>query len=249
MKVFGKFVVAAAVIAVAACDSATGVGGAGKVTLSFTRASTSANQAAVVMAVPLTFGGHTIDLTSADVTFSRIRLKKVESDSTVDEDDRDDSDEFARSEAGSVKFDSATISLPLAGGIVTPISAAIPVGDYRAIEMGVASVRLKGTYDGNAFDVVVPVHFVLPQRFSPPIHVASESDKVNVTITVDALSWLRNENGTLIDPRLIPTSPQLAAQVAKDVRTSFRSFRDRNHNARDDDNDEHLDNSNHGSDD
>lgn len=232
--------VVSSAVALAACDTTTGVKGRGSVSLSFAVPAVTTSRQAIVLADPITVGGHTVNLTSADVTFSRIKLEKAEVDTGKVEDDRNETHDGPDiDDEESVKFDSATIALPLNGGVITPISKPIPLGDYESIELSVASVRARGTYDGQSFDVVVPVHAKFAQRFSPPLHVAATTDKVNVTIKIDTNRWLKNADGTLIDPRTITITEQVRARVAGNIRASFKSFRDGNRDGRDDDHDEH----------
>lgn len=233
-------VMAASLSVIAACDSATGVKGAGNVTLSFATASASrsAGQADFVAADSVVVGGHVVNLTAVDLTFSRIMLKKVEvEDTSRIDDDRDDNirreDEKDEHDGDAVRFDSATVALPLGGGVITPISKPIPVGDYRSIELGLSSVRVRGTYDGQAFDVRIPVHTLFRQRFTAPLHIAAETDKANVTIKIETSGWFKS-GSTLIDPRQISSSEQFRSFVAKNIRNSFKSFRDHDRNGHDD---------------
>ena len=239
-------VMAASLFVLAACDSnSTGVNGAGNVTLSFgtPTATSSKILADLIEADSVTVGGHTIKLSNVDVSFSRIMLKKVETkDSSRVDDDRDEGvqheAEHEEQDGDAIRFDSATIALPLGGGVITPISKPIPVGDYRSIELGLSSARVRGTYDGQTFDVTVPVHSEFRQFFSTPLHVATDADKVNVTINIDTSNWFKN-GSVLIDPRQVPTNEQLRSIVAKNIRNSFKSFRDHDRNGHDDDHNDH----------
>ena len=245
MKSRTLVVMAASLFVLAACDSnTTGVKGAGNVTLSFASSSTSTSNvlADLISSDSVTVGGHTIILSNVDVSFSRIMLKKVETEDTSKVDDDRDSTvqheaEHDEHDGDAIRFDSATVALPLGGGVITPISKPIPAGDYRSIELGLSSVRIRGTYDGQAFDVSVPVHSEFRQEFNTPLHVASDTDKVNVTIKIATAGWFKN-GSSLIDPRQVTSSEQLRSIVAKNIRNSFKSFRDHDRNGHDDDHNE-----------
>lgn len=175
--------------------------------------------------IVITGGGHTIDLQSTDVVFSEVTFEGQ----GVDPADDDDSDMDSDSDhTGNTTFraGATTVSLPLQGGTVTPFTGQLPIGTYRSVEMDAEFVRLRGTYDGQAFDVTVPVNAELELDFTPPLAVTSSSDPVNVSVNVDVASWLRDANGNTIDPRQLTTSSELRALFRSRVRASFRAFED-----------------------
>jgi hypothetical protein len=220
----------AAGLALAGCD-ALGLKNDSKVSVSFTvpRSSTASNASFAVLADPITVNGHTLDVQNADVTFSKIKLDRDDTNSSSTSSDEDsDSDDSAEDE--DIRLGPTTVALPLAGGMVT-FSETIPPGDYESVELGVTSVRLRGTYDGQTFDVTVPVHAEIEQDLSPAFHVGSDADKLNVTITVNVADWLKNSDGSLIDPRQLATNGSLRSQVINRIRASFRSFEDSDRDA------------------
>lgn len=185
--------------------------------------------------VIVTSGGHTVDLQSADVVFSEVTFEGA----GVDGGDDDDSDLDSDSDHdGNARFraGATTVSLPLEGGIITPFNGQIPVGAYTRLEMDADFLRLRGTYDGQSFDVTVPVNAELELRFSPPLDVTS-SDPVNVNVNVDVASWFRDANGNVIDPRQLSTNAELRAQFRNRVRASFRAFEDADHDGDESDSD------------
>lgn len=187
-------------------------------------------------AIVITGGGHTVDLQSADVVFSEMTFEGQDTDIG----DNDDSDMDSDSDhEGNAKFraGSATLSLPLEGGVVTPFSGQIPVGTYRRLEMDAEFLRIRGTYDGAAFDVTVPVNAELELPFSPPLEVTSSSVPVNVSINIDVSSWFKDANGNTIDPRQLNTDSTLRAQFRNRVRASFRAFEDQDRDADESDSD------------
>ncbi len=227
-------VLALPALGLVACDS-LGIGGGSKVSVSFAvpKAGNADISAAVVAADPVTLNGHTLDLQSVDVTFSKIQLDRHEDAMNMDDDNELDEDGEDSPDDEEIKVGETTIALPLNGGLITPIDAPIPPGDYESIEMKVSSVRLRGTYDGQAFDVNVPVHVELENEFNPPFHIATDTDQLNVTVQVNVAQWLQ-VNGTLIDPRQLATNDTLRHQVVHQIRASFKSFEDHDHDGDDD---------------
>lgn len=188
-------------------------------------------------AIVLTGGdGHTIDLQSADVVFSEMTFEGQNVDSGDDDDSDMDSDS---DHDGNAKFraGATTVSLPLEGGVITPFTGQIPLGTYRRLEMDAEFLRIRGTYDGQTFDVTVPVNAELELGFSPPLEVTSSSVPVNVSINIDVSNWFKDTNGNTIDPRQLNTNATLRAQFRNRVRASFRAFEDEDHDADESDSD------------
>ena len=197
------------------------------------------NRVAAGGLIVVTSGGHTIDLQSADVVFSEMTFEG----SNVESGDDDDSDLDSDSDHdGNAKFraGATTVALPLEGGIITPFNGQIPVGTYSRLEMDADFLRIRGTYDGQTFDVTVPVNAELELRFSPPLDVTG-SEPVNVNVNVDVASWFRDASGNVIDPRQLNTNAELRAQFRNRVRASFRAFEDGDHDGDESDSDSDSD--------
>ena len=194
-----------------------------------------ASQVADAGLIVVTGNGHTVDLQSADVVFSEVTFEGA----SVDGGDDDDSDLDSDSDhEGNAKFraGASTVSLPLEGGMITPFTGQIPVGTYSRLEMDADFLRIRGTYDGQTFDVTVPVNAELELRFSPPLDVTS-SEPVNVSVNVDVASWFRDASGNVIDPRQLNTNAELRAEFRNRVRASFRAFEDGDHDGDESDSD------------
>lgn len=219
-----------------ACD---GFSGTRDASLSFNVVPSTAAQVATADAsglIVVTGGGHTLDLQSADVVFSEITFEGRD----VDTDDDDDSDVDSDSEKpGNSKFRSGavTLALPLEGGVVTPFTGQIPVGTYRGLEMDADFVRLRGTYDGQTFDVTVPVNAELELDFNPALVVTESSDPFNVSVKIDVASWFKDASGNTIDPRQLATNSTLRAAFRNRVRASFKAFEDSDRDADESDSD------------
>lgn len=238
--VIGSFAVLALV---SGCSDSTSVGRA-PAQIAFTSGLASTENAQIV---PITNGGHTLNLTQATLTITRVELKPAKTDvcagddgpddnlvSTAaaaahdDDDDDDDNDACHELKSGPLSVD-----LPLDGGITTIAANAIPPGTFREIELRVSTVRLIGTFDNAPFDVTLLVNSRGEIEFATPLVVA-DGVPTSVTIDVPVGDWLTNADGSLIDPSKIPQSQTLSAQVRSRIIASFRAFEDEDHDGHDD---------------
>lgn len=220
-----------------ACDT-LGLGDDPSVALSFAVAGTSGAGSASLLAVPITDGTNTVDLQNVDVSFDEIVLERSENDVGGDSDGESDVDSDSDGSANeTVRRGDFTVALPVDGGVITPINEALPAGRYEKVELDVRSVRLRGTYNGEAFDVTVPVNSELELEFDEDFVVDDDMDRLNVTIAINFANWLRNSSGQLIDPRLLASDTELRAQVVNRIRASFRAFEDSDGDADDEDSD------------
>ncbi len=228
-----RLAIATTLIAAAACSGdATGVPN-GSARLGFVATNGTSANASVV---PVTVGAHTLDLSTVSLTVARAELKRSTT-SACDDDEDDDEDRsnttVTRESCGKLKIGPTTLDLPVAGNVVTVPANTIPAGTYREIEVRVSQVQLKGTYDGKAFDVTLPVKVKSEIEFSTPL-VVSDSTPASITVAVPVQGWLVNSDGSLIDPNTIATSPTLAAQISNRIRASLRAFEDRDHDGHED---------------
>jgi len=232
---FGIPLAVVALGATSACSSdSTGLG-SGRNQLAFTTGLAAAN--ATLSIVPVTNGGHTLDLTAVTLTVSRAELKQTKTDVCPGDDDEGDEDHpvgtGSTEHCGELKIGPTTVALPLDGNLATLPANTIPAGTFREFELRVSQVELKGTFDGVALDVVVPVKVKSEIEFDTPLVVTSDTP-TTITVNVPANSWLMNADGSLIDPSKILSSPTLTAQIKSRVAASFRAFEDRDHDGRDD---------------
>lgn len=186
--------------------------------------------------IVITGGGHTLDLQTASVVFSEMTFEGQNVESGDDDDSDVDSDS---DHEGNAKFraGATTLSLPLAGGMITPFTGQVPVGTYSRLEMDADFLQLKGTYDGQAFDVTVPVNAEMELRFAPPLAVTASSAPINVSINIDVSSWFKDASGNTIDPRQLATNATLRAEFRNRVRASFKAFEDSDHDGDESDSD------------
>ncbi len=230
-----------AALMLGACADATGTSGANaRTSVSFqasrtTAAATgSADLAAAV--IPVTQGGHTLDITSAEMVVSRVTLKPA-GDSAFSEGDSDNESDSDRRDAATIRSGATTIALPLDSWVITPFTSPVPQGSYNRLRLDTDFLRVKGTYDAQAFDVTLPVNLHLQLRLDPPLVVGPATDSANVTVNVNVTQWFVR-NGTVLDPRTLQGDRSLLNSVRNAIRASFHAYKDRDHDGRDHDDDD-----------
>lgn len=233
LLVFGLAIVPA--VSLAACDD----GGSGKVSLTFASTAT-ANRAASasVLADPVSDGTNTLDIQSVDITFDEIVLERIEAETDGDSDGESDADSDSDgTENEKIRRGPTTVTLPLQGGPITPITDLVEAGRFEEIELDIAFVRVRGTYNGQPFDATIPVNDELEIDFSPPLEVGEGSGTVNVTVKIDTATWFRASDGKLIDPRALASNSALRAELRNRIRASLDAFEDSDKDADDADSD------------
>jgi hypothetical protein len=228
----------AGAVVLAACADSTGIPKGTSSQLAFTTGAGASANAAPAALVPVTSGGHTLDLTQISFTISRAELKRASTDACPGDADDDGNDSQGNSNQGSdscaeVKVGATTIDLPLDGSLVTLPANAIPAGTFRELDVRVSSVRLKGTFDTKPFDVTIAVNAKDEVEFATPL-VVTAGTPTTITMNVSAGMWLVNADGSLVDPSTIATTPSVLAAVKNRIAASLRAFEDANHDGRDD---------------
>ncbi len=211
------------------CDT-LGIGSDETVSVSFStpRVSIGGRSASVVAMDTFSDGTHRIDLQSVDVTFSRITIESEGMNGSRDEDDDTDHDgNFDHK----IRVGATTVSLPLRGGVITPINARLPDGTYEEIKLHVAFVRARGTFDGQPFDLTLSINAKIEKEIDPPFVVNSDDDRLNMTVVIDLPTWFRGSNNLLIDPRQVQLNESLRRSLEQRVRASFRAFEDSDRDA------------------
>ena len=234
---------------VAACDDATSTEDRRQASLSFhvtSAASASLVTPAVLELVVNGNNGRVVDVQSVDIVFSEITFEGRDVD--VNDDDDSDSDSDSEHE-GNERFrvGAATVALPLEGGVITPFTGTLPVGTFSRLEMDAEFARIRGTVDGQPFDVTVEIDKELEIEFSPPLVIDDSPDPVNVSVNIDVASWFLTSTGAAIDPRQLPTDATLREEFRQRVKTSFRAFEDEDRDADEDDSDSDSDSENDNS--
>ncbi|HJQ19388.1 MAG TPA: hypothetical protein VJ867_03495 [Gemmatimonadaceae bacterium] len=215
--------------------------------------------AAAGSALDVTVGDNTntLVITKAQIVVRKLSLKQ--SDATTCNDD--DNATEASDDCDEVKAGPMLVDLPLTEGATSELTASIPAGTYRELHFQIhrptsapadqafvtanpdfanASIRVEGTYNGTPFVYTSTMTDVFELEFDPPVTL--DADNKNVTIRVNLSNWFMNGT-TVIDPTSANPGQPFEQVVRNNIRASFRSFEDDDHNGHDDDgvddNDDH----------
>ena len=147
------------------------------------------------------------------------------------------------------------INLPVSGNVVGALSVPVPAGSYSALEAKItlpdtgrrggaaliaaypelrgASVRVEGTFNGQAFVYTGTTRAQIESRFDPPL--VADGSGINVTVSVDLTNWFKTSSGALVDPSTANAGGPNAELVSTNIARSFVAFRDDDRDGRDDD--------------
>lgn len=228
------------------CDGdPTGPGSSGSptVSLSVGIAGAGASPTALPFAQGLTLRdgmGNELVAESVDIVVREIKFERLETpgcDSTLGD---DDCEEF---EVGPFLVD-----LPLDGSVTRMIEAPVEPGIYDEIEFKLhkpdddtpadlefinrnpafadISVRVSGTYNGEAFTFTSDLNAVQELQLGSPLQVTQGSGPINVTLTVDFSNWFQTPARVLLDPRTALKGELNEDLVEANIEASFEGFRD-----------------------
>jgi hypothetical protein len=147
------------------------------------------------------------------------------------------------------------IDLPVSGNVVGALSVQVPAGSYSALEAKItlpdtgrrggaaliaahpelrgASVRVEGTFNGQAFVYTGTTRAQIESRFDPPL--VADGSGINVTVSVDLTNWFKTSSGALVNPSTANAGGANAELVSSNIARSFVAFRDDDRDGRDDD--------------
>jgi hypothetical protein len=250
----GILIACAAVGATACSDSATTAARRGlTVSLSTQSQGAIANRAVAdrtLADVTIAAGTSTLVLTKAQVVARRIELAPSNAAACAGTSETGDDDAELHDGCAEVEAGPALLDLPLDASTKTNITASVPPGTYRGLELRIgpvssgnrrsvefltahpdfknASVRVEGTYNGKAFVFVSPVDARIETLFSAPITV--DASNPNVTVAIDVTNWFTDGAGATLDPSNSANASRIAANIAG----SFHAFEDDDHDGHDD---------------
>jgi hypothetical protein len=136
-------------------------------------------------------------------------------------------------ECGEVRVGPTIVDLPVDGSMVTIPGNTIPAGTFREIELRVSLIRLQGTFNGQAFDVTVPVGAKAEIELDPPVVVAAGAE-LAITVNLPVNTWFVKADGSLIDPKKLATDPILQALLRMKIASSIHAFEDHDHDGQPD---------------
>jgi hypothetical protein len=241
------------VAGLAACSDGVGPSDDATISLSFTtragEAAAAPGYSASVMADTLVDDTNTLVITKGEIVLREIELEHEDSDGCDSMMDDDGCEEF---ETGPILVD-----LPLNGSVETEVTIAPPAGTYDELEfeihkvseddavdaafradyphMAGKSIRVEGTFNGEAF--VYETDLDVEQEFDlvPPITVSDTTTAVNVTVLLDLNQWFRNGSGNLVNPETGNAGGINESLIKENIKRSVEAFEDDDHDGHDDD--------------
>ena len=194
--------------------------------------------------VIVTVGANTLVITKAQIVVRSIKLKTTQAMTCSDDDSiNDDCDE--------VRLAPVLVDLPLTANGVTSLSASIPEGTYREISFKIhkpsdddasdiafraanptfatTSMRLEGTFNGQAFVYTSDMSETIELEFATPVVIGA--DNKNMTVQFDLSSWF-TVNGQVINPTTANKGGINENAVKSRVRSSLRALDDDDKNGR-----------------
>lgn len=233
------------VIALTACDSTSP--NSRPVSVSFSSQSSLAalrGDRAPSFDVTVTIGANTLVITKAQVVVRSIKLKQTATTVCSDDDSIDD-------DCDEVELGPMLVDLPLTANGVTSVTASIPEGTYREISFKIhkpgddnaadiafraanptfaaTSIRIEGTYNGQAFVFTSDLSERMELEFNPPVTITS--DNQNVTVQFDVSSWFE-VNAQVINPTTANKGGANENAVKDNIRASLRALEDDDKNGR-----------------
>ena len=250
---------AIACTAVVSCADSTKAPVGSRVSLSFTTApATGATLSRSADVAPTTTDK--IEITSAQVVVARMELQSTgascTSQAAAGDDDHNEHD------CAELAVGPTIVTLPTGSAVTAKFEGPIPAGDYSALEARIRPIRadgdhgaasadflaknpdwagkslvVKGKFNGTDFTYNGTPRAEFETAFDPPLTVGT--DAVNITVQVDMSKWFLDASGNVIDPATTDAVKQ--AQIAQNIRRSFRAFRDNDRDGHDDHDGHHHD--------
>jgi len=232
-----------------ACSDATTGGARHPLTVSITTQSQGLIADRTLADITIGSGTNSLVITKAQLVARRIELAPASATSCEgmqeSGDDANVEDGCAEVEVGPTLLD-----IPVNGTTTTNITASVPAGTYRALEIRVepitsgnsrslafiaahpevknVSVRVEGTFNGKAFVFTGPVDARIETAFSAPVTV--DATNPNVTVAIDLSSWFSDGSSGVLDPGNAANAGRITANIAG----SFRAFEDDDHDGHED---------------
>lgn len=204
-----------------------------------------------IMSDTLRSGADVLILDRAQIVLREIELKRQE---IVDCDVEPEPEGCEELEVGPVLVD-----LPLNGATAQSVSIPIDPGTYDEIEFELHklddddpadqafaaanpnfaenSVRVEGTFNGQAFVYTSDVNVEQEFDLVPPLVVDTAEVTSNVTVRVDMSMWFVDATGSLIDPASANKGEVNEGVVVENIKQSIEAFEDDDSDGDDEDED------------
>lgn len=233
-----------------ACSDATTGGARHPLTVSITTQSQGLIADRALADITITAGTNSLVITKAQLVARRIELAPVSASGCANTEESGDDNADAEDGCAEVEVGPTLIDIPVNGTTATNITASVPAGTYRALEIRVepiksgnsrslafiaahpefkdVSVRVEGTFNGKAFVFTSPVDTRIETAFATPVTV--DATNPNVTVAIDLSSWFSDGSSGVLDPGNASNAGRITANIAG----SFRAFEDDDHDGHED---------------
>ncbi len=229
-----RFLFAGILVTLAACNT-TNPTQLADVAVSFTRG-TPGGAAALFDRAGAT-SATALVITSAELVLREIELKRA---------DVTDCDLLGENADGCEKFEAGPVlvSIPVDGSVSEEFTLDIPAGSYDEIEFDIhkvssgdpadaqflvqnpafedLSIRVMGTFDGQAFVFETDLNVEQELSLFPPLVIGESTVSTNITIAVGLDGWFVDGAGQTIDPR----DPLNESLIEENIENSIEAFED-----------------------
>lgn len=187
-------------------------------------------------------GIHSLVMTRVAMVLREIELKRR------NHDDCDALTDFEEDSCESFEVGPFLLELPLDGSVLEIVTTEVPPDVYDEVEFEVhkpeddsaqdlrflqeypafkgVSIRVEGTFDGQAFVFLQDLNEERELSLSPPLTVEEGLGTVNLTLEIDVSSWFTAGGGFLLDPRSALKGEFHEDLVEGNIRSSIRAFPD-----------------------
>lgn len=243
-----------AITALVACSGDIAGSNKQAVKLSFTtNAAVGTAPAGIRMSPDLTVGA-TSDLVLTKVQFvlDKIELDRNGTSSCVAEIEAAGDDHAAAGEeCEDVSRDPVVVDVPVDNALHAVLNVPLSEGTYSQLEAKLEparsdatafnaansnlvgkSVRIEGTYKGNAFVFTSSVRRSLEMSFDPPLVI--DATTKNATVSFDAAKWFVDSHGAVIDPTTAADGSSAKQEIEDNIQRSFHAFEDEHETGVDD---------------
>lgn len=188
-------------------------------------------------------------ISKVQLVLTKLELGRTDDIACVDDDEIEHSSSTSSGDKGHscehVSRDPLLIDMPVNGALKTELTVPLAAGTYRKLEAKLEpvkpgspagsaflaahpefsgiSVKVEGTYKDAPFTYKTSLRAVLHMRFSPPLVI--DATTKNATIAVDVSKWFLN-GSEVIDPTKAGPGSSASHRIEKNIRESFRAFKD-----------------------
>lgn len=155
------------------------------------------------------------------------------------------------------------LELPLDGSVEQVLAIDVPPDSYDKLEFEIrkpsgdseaealfraenpdfenVSVRVEGTWNGEAFVYTQAVRAEQELHLDPPLEIVDGAGPANLTLTLDVSGWFRDAAGNLVDPATANVGGVNESLVIYNIKRSFRVCEDHDRDGDDDHHEGHHD--------